>query len=264
MSNKKKVELNSWYDVDVADKGNSTSRILVVPDSHWPNADKRAWGVMIRAAEYLQPTHIVVLGDFIDCGSVSVHEKEKNQPSIRDEAKAGNLALDQLDSLGAKSKMYIFGNHERRVQVFINKNCPELDGYVTVEDLLKLKERGWGVTPYKDFYQIGRSFYTHDDANAGAMAHLKARDTYESNICIGHTHRLASHFSSSMKGTPKVGIMCGWLGSTKNVSYMHRSKLRYWQHGFVTGLMENRSGNVHFSLHPIIDYKVNINGRIIK
>lgn len=259
----KKIVHESWRDLEQSDKSNSVKRVLIIPDCHFPAVDRKAWNVMLKAAEYFKPTNIVTLGDFLDCAAVSFHEREPNQASLREEVTSGNKALDQLDALGAKTKQFLLGNHSARVQKYINRNCPELDGFISIEDMLDLKGRGWGVTQYKDWYQLGRAYYSHDNGVAGKYAHVEARASYEAPIVIGHTHRLASHYSSSVTGKSKVGIMGGWLGSTNNIKYMHRAKVKEWMHGYVTGIIE-RNGTTHFSLHPIINYKTELNGKIFQ
>lgn len=260
---KKIIEHSSWRDIEQSTTENKVRRVLVIPDCHHPEIDLRAWNVALEAGAYFQPTNIITLGDFIDCAAVSFHEKDKDQAGLREETIAGNKALDQLDSLGAKTKHFIMGNHEYRVKRYVAQHCPELDGFISVEDLLNLKSRGWGVTQYKDFHQLGKAYYSHDNGVAGKYAHVEARASYEAPIVIGHTHRLASHYSSSVTGKAKVGIMAGWLGSTKKIKYLHAAKVKEWQHGFVTGVIEP-NGVTHFNLHPIVNYRVNINGKIIK
>ena len=40
--------------------------VLIVPDTHRPFHNKRAWGLMLKVAEPLKPKHIVIIGDFAD------------------------------------------------------------------------------------------------------------------------------------------------------------------------------------------------------
>lgn len=241
-------------------------KILIVPDCHWPYVDKRAFKLMIKAArEVVEPDIIVVLGDFVDCEAVSVHGKNlERRLNIRHEIESAEEGLDMLDGLGAKEKYFVMGNHEARLPKYIADKCPELFGIIPpVEDLLGLGDRGWKVTQYKDYAKIGKVYYTHDDDNAGAQAHDKARQTYEGCVVIGHTHRASISYTGNMVGEAKVGMMCGWLGDSGKVDYMHRAKLRYWQLGFGTGLLE-KDGTTFLQVHPIVNYRVAVDGQIIK
>lgn len=245
---------------------NGLETILFIPDTHVPFEDKRAFSLVVQIGRWLRPGHLVVLGDFGDFFSVSAHDRNPERArSIRfvDEVAAINRRLDELDSIGARRKLFVEGNHEFRLARHLTKCAPELMGLpgLTVPELFKLDQRGWSFTPYMRDVQIGKLFLTHEKGKAGAQAHVDARNKYQSNAAIGHTHRMALHYQGNAKGESHVGAMFGWLGDVETVDWTHRVQAAEWQLGFGIGHMEP-DGVVHVAGVPIINHRCVVNGRL--
>ncbi len=241
------------------------SKVLFIPDTHRPYHDKKAWALMLKAAKVFKPDTIVVQGDFADFYAVSSHSKSPSRSQcLQFEVDDVNVGLDELDKLGAKKKVFISGNHEYRLERYLEDKAPELFNLVKVKDLLRLKERGWIYVPYKRDTRLGKLFSTHDCGNAGRTAVLKALDTYQHNITIGHTHRMAYIVEGNAKGEAHVGASFGWLGDASKTDYMHRVKSnRDWALGFGLGYLRD-DGIIHLVPVPIIGYSVIIEGELIK
>jgi UDP-2,3-diacylglucosamine pyrophosphatase LpxH len=244
-----------------------TKRILLVPDAHHPYSDPKAWALLLKAGKRIKPDFIVVLGDLIDCYSVSSHLRDPSRRlTLEDEIESANEALDQLDDLGAKTRHYAAGNHEFRLDRYLMSNAPEVVGLgvARIDKLLRLKERGWGYTPYGRSYRVGKLNITHDvNGQAGAMAHSKAQAAFGGNVVIGHTHRMAVSYSGNLRSETHVGAMLGWLGDANATDYNHiaQSK-RDWTLGFGVGVMEP-NGNVHLQAIPIVAGRACVFGEIV-
>lgn len=240
-------------------------KVLWIPDCHIPYEDKRAFELMLKAMESWKPDSINILGDFADFYAVSSHSKDPRRGNkLEEEAEAVNARLDQLDSLGAKEKKYALGNHCDRLDRYLADRAPELSGLVSTEQLFQLRKRGWSVTPYKKSHHQGKIHVTHDTGTAGANAHIKAMEDFQDNVVIGHVHRINVCYAGNAKGSTHVGASFGWLGDISAVDYMHRIKAqRAWHLGFGVGYQES-NGTVHLQAVPIIDYKIVLEGRIIK
>ncbi len=244
--------------------GSDLWRILFVPDAHHPYVDVRAWRLMLKCARIFKPQSLIVLGDFGDYYCTSRHTKDPNRTrDLSVELRANNLALDELDALcasvGCKDKRFIKGNHEFNVSRYLAERAPELYNVVSVEKKLRLAARGWAVTQYKEFTRIGKLYCTHDSGSAGALAHIKTANDFMSNAIIGHTHRIATHYSTNILGKAHVASMVGWLGDKKAAEYMYKVKTRDWCLGFGIGYMEP-NGTVHIQPVPIIDYRCVLGG----
>lgn len=226
-----------------------------------PYEDKRAFELMLQVGKAWKPDVIIDEGDFGDCLTVSSHSKSPDRVRhLRREVAACNSRLDQIDALGAKEKHFVMGNHEDRLSRYIADKAPELFGLVDIPHLYRLEERGWIVTPYKQSLEFGKLYITHDCGNAGAQAHVKALSTFQGNVAIGHTHRMAVCYEGSAKGKSHVGAMFGWLGDISKIDYMHRiAAMRAWQLGFGVGYQEP-NGTVHLQAVPIIDYRCVLDG----
>jgi hypothetical protein len=222
---------------------------------------------MLKAARAFKPDRVVVLGDFVDCASISHHSKDPTRVAgFQNEIDDANLGLDDLESLGAKKYDFVEGNHEYWLPRLIQDRAPELAGLrtLTIPSLLRLRERGWSYTPYRKHLRVGHLYITHETGKAGANAHVHARNTFESNAVIGHSHRLGVHYSGNAQGKCRVGAMFGWLGDVDQIDYAHRIQaLRDWQLGFGVGYLEP-SGVIHLQAVPIINNRCVVDGRLIR
>lgn len=79
-------------------------KILLVPDTHVPYEDPKAWAIMFKAAATLNngagPDAVVVMGDFFDCFELSTHEKDlRSRGGLETELEAAAARLTQLEAL---------------------------------------------------------------------------------------------------------------------------------------------------------------------
>lgn len=242
--------------------------ILFVPDTHRPYHDKRAWRLMMKVAEDLKPKHIIILGDFADFYSVSAHSKSPDRAlQLPAELKDVRKGLGDLEDLGAKNNVFIAGNHEDRLTRYLEDKAPELFGVVDIPNVLELDK--WEYVPYKEDYQLGKLYATHDVGYAGRYGAQRLLDTYQHCIVGGHTHRLSYIVEGNAAQEAHVAATFGWLGDAQGVDYMRRVKVyRDWALGFGIGFHDTCTGNVHIQPIPIVSkrgtdgpYKVVWNGK---
>jgi predicted phosphodiesterase len=236
-------------------------RILFIPDVHRPYHCETAWQLMLKAARRFKPNMVVVLGDFADFYQVSVHDKDPSRrESFEDE-------LNDVNELEAATpiaeRFFVAGNHEHRLGRYLQTNAPPLYSMLSVPKLFRLKERGWHYTPYQRSLKIGKLHVTHDEGNAGAQAHEKARASFEGNVTIGHTHRMAIGYRGNAKGRSHVGAMFGWLGDIEQIDYTHRVKAQQWQLGFGIGYLRT-NGIVHLHAIPIVEGACEVEGKLVR
>jgi hypothetical protein len=239
-------------------------RWLFVPDQHFPYNDKRYWKLLMQVGRWLKPHGICTLGDFGDFYATSRHYKNPNRArDLRVEIKASNAGLDDLDSLGAKEKVFIEGNHEENLERYLMDKAPELFNLVKVEDLFKLRERGWQFIRYKRHTKIGKVYITHDTGRAGAQAHVQASAKFKGNVVIGHTHRCSVTYSTTVTGEGHVAAMFGWGGDKEKAEYMYDVNTTDWMLGFGVGTIEP-SGVMHLKACPVVNYRVELDGQLFK
>lgn len=238
--------------------------ILVVSDAHIPYHDKKAFKLMLKAAKDLKPKHIYIIGDFIDFYSVSSHSKDpKRSLQLVEEIKAGEEALDLLDKLGAKHKVYIGGNHEDRLERYLQDKAPELFDFISVPEILHLKKRNWEYVPYKKDTKLGKLTFTHDVGVAGRNSVFKCLETYQHSVVTGHSHRLAYIVEGNAVGEFRLSTQFGWLGDAESVDYMQHAKiLKDWALGFGIGYYNPATKYVYMTPIPIVKYTCVVNGKL--
>lgn len=240
--------------------------MLIVPDTHRPYHDKRAWRLMLKVARSLKPHTIVCIGDLADFYSVSSHSKDPGRVHTLDEELADvQVAFDELDALGAKDKRFVAGNHEDRLTRYLQDKAPELFGVVSIPALFRLKERGWAYTPYKSHTKLGKAYFTHDVGVAGRNATFKAMDTYQHTVITGHAHRLQYVVEGNAVGEYKLSAQFGWLGDASKIDYMHRAKVNMnWALGFGVGYHDTATGVVYLTPVPIVRYSCVFEGKVYR
>lgn len=209
---------------------------------------------MLRAARALKPYHICIIGDLADFFSISTHSKDpKRAVRLDEELLDVNIALDELDALGAVNKQFVEGNHEDRLRRYLEDQAPELINQVATDKLFQLKERGWQFTSYKQHTRVGKLYTTHDVGTAGRYATYKALDIYQHSVVTGHTHRMSYVVEGNAVGEFKLSASFGWLGDHSKVDYMHRVNVdKNWALGFGFGYIHQDTGIAYLTPVPII------------
>jgi hypothetical protein len=224
---------------------------------------------MLKVGRVLRPHIVTVIGDLADFYAVSAHSKNPERArNLEWEVEDVNKALDELDSLEASDKRFIAGNHEDRLQRYLQDKAPELFGIVNIPKLFRLKERGWQYTAYKDDTKIGKLYATHDVGSAGRHATFSALDTYQHSVVTGHTHRLQYIVEGNAVGEFKLSAQFGWLGDRTKIDYLHRASVnKNWALGFGVGYISD-DGIAYMVPVPIIqvkgDYTCVVNGKLFK
>jgi hypothetical protein len=244
----------------------SVQKYLIIPDTHRPYHDKKAWALMLQAGRILKPHGIISLGDLADNYSVSSHDKNPNRTRhLEVEVADVNQGFDDLDSLGAKEKVFIAGNHEDRLERYLMVKAPELFNIVKIQELFKLKERGWTYVPYKQHYKLAHVYFTHDTGRSGRYTAYQSQQDVGTNTVVGHAHRLSWFVEGTAEGKPHLGTCLGWLGDVEKVDYMHKVRaLRDWALGFGAGYLDVKTQIMHILPVPIVNYQCVIEGKLLK
>lgn len=221
---------------------------------------------MLKAAKSFKPKHLICLGDLADCYSISSHSKDPARKSrIEEEIAVVRKALDELDALGAKNKIFVAGNHEDRLRRYLQDKAPELFGLIDIPQLFQLRERGWVYIPYKAHGRLGKLHLTHDVGNSGRNATFVALDTYQHSVVTGHSHRLQYIVEGNAVGEFKLSAQFGWLGDISKIDYLHQAKAaKNWALGFGYGYVDPTSGIVYLTPAPIVKYTVVVEGKLYR
>lgn len=225
---------------------------------------------MMNVTKEIPFDHTIILGDFVDCQSISMHapdDVDDLTANLFGEIASANEALSELMTntpTAVGHRAYLEGNHEQRLRRYIARQAPALASVIPpVPALLDLKET-WQWVPYRQTYRLGKLHLTHDTGKAGKNAHRAAALAHMGSTIIGHTHRMAYDVQGVYGGLPYLAAMFGWLGDPKKVSYTHEANVAEWVHGFGVGYLDLATGIVHVQPVPIVNGQCVVEGRMFK
>lgn len=241
---------------------------VIIPDTHFPYHDRKAWSLFKKAISKLDPSEIVFLGDFADFFAVSSHGTHPQVlPMLVDEVQAIKNEFDWFDKTFPNAlKVFIEGNHENRLERYLVDRAPALFGVTETENVLTISGRSkWKFIPYgpNQKYSILGSHLKARHQPIANNACLTARKAM-SSIVYGHIHRIESGYSVGLDGTQHVAFSCGWLGDKKKDKIFGYVKNHHdWQLGFALVFVDGKK--FYHQIIPILDdYTCVVNGEKIK
>lgn len=198
---------------------NQCSRIVVLSDMHFPEHDRAVWATTQEIIKSVKPDEVILLGDFLEMGSVSQHgggDLEK----LTEDFMSGKAALKQLrEAVGDDCRItYLEGNHESRLSRFIMAKAPSLKDSLSYEVGLDLKALNVDWVPeYKQPIHRGDLDLTHGHQDlrerpskyhAAKMADVYGRPGR--TVLYGHTHKPQTFTRPTVGGhATAVGMGCG-------------------------------------------------------
>lgn len=248
------------------DRTRETERWLFIPDTHAPYHDKKALALITeQILPEVEFDGIVIKGDFYDCYAISDYRKDpRRERSLRRELMLARDARKPFDDYPFKRRVFVKGNHEWRLERYLETYAPALYEEVMERDLLGLAD--WEVVEYMQDMQLGKLNVTHDIGYAGLTSTRKTLIDYQDNVVIGHNHMMQYFVEGNAKGITHVGASFGWLGDLKKVDYKHQMKARKeWVLGFGIGTLKKSNGYMYLKPCPILhDYTCEVDGRIFQ
>jgi predicted phosphodiesterase len=198
----------------------SSERILVIGDTHFPFADAGALSALYLVAEKLRPTLIVQVGDLYDMFAHSkfprTHLTFDPQQEVRLGFEMANNMWETLRSISPKASFHqLLGNHDARPLKRILEAYPQGEIFFSIEKWFQFPS----VHTYFDTRQevvLSGIIFQH-----GYRAVLGAhRDHNLQNTVCGHSHRGGVSFRQ-IDGKILWELNAGFLGdaSSKALSY---------------------------------------------
>lgn len=240
---------------------------VVIGDLHIPYTSVPAVKKTLQFIQYFKPDIIFINGDLIDCLDISRFDKPlERHMTLSEEIEEANYFLLQLRSLMPKSRIiYIFGNHEFRLQSYIAKNARELYGLkgLTLEEQLGTKELDIDVYnngTKENYFQYGKLLIGHFD-RVNKHSGMTAKNLLEDkgmSVIQGHTHRMGSSYKrdyDSQKGAWEGGCLCDL-----NPRYVNMPN---WTTGFLTVHKDKKSDQFKVTPVEIIDNRIIYGDKII-
>lgn len=228
--------------------------VMIMPDLHAPDHDPVALGGFLDALEILQPDELVIIGDFIDCKAPARWSKQtaaEYANTLPGELAAGRLVLREIRSVFDGAIAFIPGNHEARINTYVNTYAPAVSGLVpSLPELLDFD--GFDVRYYPSTYDVAPGVLAiHGKAlssvlGAAGQSAFKERTRHGMSIVQGHSHRLGLGFDHQERD--RFWMECGHLTSAAALGYMDFDHAN-WQQGF--GLLHIRGDQVFPTIHRI-------------
>lgn len=214
------------------------SLMLWVSDVHLGIENRAALQLMIDCAELEGVTHNLAMGDIFDCHAISTHDKNMDrmraQSAVRDEVAGGQWFVDWLSTRWCG---FVAGNHEGRIDRFVQKN-PALYG-LTIPEFLKLPD-AWTKLPVGGRFRLGNLVMAHGDSefqrSIGKYPAQKLLDMApDQSTIVGHVHRISSARRTSVDEDEISRTRAGWTMGHMSLEEMHREyagRHPNWQTGF--------------------------------
>jgi predicted phosphodiesterase len=237
-------------------------RIGIIPDTHWPYEDSRAYSCCLHALRDFKPDVLVHLGDAVDFYSISDFGKDpQRRTDVKFEIDYANNKLRELERLFPNArKVMLWGNHEDRWRrnVLWNETYKSIIGLIDIDGLFGYKEHGWEVVPYGKYIRFGKLVFAHGHATSSGHAAKMLAD-YGHSTVYGHLHAMQLFTRINALGEEMVAACPGWLGALDKIDYM--KKIPQWCHGFATVYVAD-DGLFWLNLIKIIRGKCVMNGKM--
>jgi len=185
------------------------SRVLAFSCTHAPAMHKDAIKHLKRIYKKYKCNKVVMLGDLIDNGSISYHQKRLN---LRDPYREYELAYQQVQKLhqAFPKAEYLIGNHcANYLRKALDAELPEY-AIRSVSDMYDLDN--WVEHPRYTKLVIDNVIYTHGDQGSGGNtpALTNAKIEFKSYV-QGHTHSAAGVWLHANDGDLVFGLNVGCL-----------------------------------------------------
>lgn len=133
----------------------------IIPDLQiLPGKSMRFVEAIAAHIKSVKPTHVIHLGDHWDMLSLCSYDKGKRSAENRrywKDIKAGNAAMDILNSVIKCERHFCLGNHEQRIERYVEDH-PELEGTVGYDNF---NLSGWTVHDFLQPVTVSGVTYCH-------------------------------------------------------------------------------------------------------
>lgn len=250
--------------------------VLIIPDTHRPYHDRRAYNLMIRIYQEIVAKfqniaefEIVILGDYADFYAVSRHGKDPTVLALlQQEIEDVNAGLDELDLLFPfAKKVFIEGNHEDRLSRYLSDKAPALFGITSTEHLLKINQRpNWsfiGWSPGQQYAVGGTKLIARHRPQANTAKGTISKAV--GSMIYGDIHKIEESNLVGIDGQEYTAFSVGWLGDKRmDKIFGYVNGHHQWQLGFGLVFVDEETKEFHKHIAHIKNYTCHAVGKIFK
>ena len=198
------------------------TRTGIVNDLHIPYHDKTAVDLVLNAFDSIKIDRLIINGDLLDFYNIHMHGPKSPtvQEDLLEEIMQGQAFLSDLRKKFPKIEIiYLFGNHENRLDRFILKNAKAFWNILRLEKMLDLKRFNIDYHLYNSCVRLEETdlYIQHSPPSYsvnGARASLLKK--HDASFIYACTHRKQSAFITGHSGNEYSVYFNGWLGDSKN------------------------------------------------
>lgn len=235
-------------------------KIGLLYDIHIPYHDVNALNLALMQIEKEGCDAIALVGDALDCYSLSTFEKDAKKRKFKEELYAMRTFLHMLRERFPDAHLYYKeGNHEDRYWRYMRLKAPELidiDAF-SFQELLHLDKNNVHYIEGKSKSTFGKLnvFHGHEfPAGSGSPTSVSKslyNKTKTDSVC-GHHHQTSENQETNANGeivmTYSVGCLC-----ELSPDYMPFNR---WNQGFAIAELINKKGDYKFTNYRIHDGKI--------
>lgn len=229
-------------------------RLLVLSDIHFPYHDKEALMLALRYGKEHDVDSILLNGDILDFYQLSKFAKDGRKPSIRAELDIFRFFIDQLKQRFPEATIYYkLGNHEVRLERWIQQNAQMFDGLFDLERLVDFTHHDIVYLKDNIGVKFGKLHIIHGHEIRASMGVVNIARTYylkaQTNLLFGHWHQQQEYISRTMEGHN----MGAWAtGCLCKLDAEYTYGINQWVHGFAMVDRLDEQGNFRVKLKKII------------
>ncbi len=222
--------------VDISHDGMT---VAVLPDIHAQVTSKDEGRVSSAARAALnfldefKPDVTIVLGDLLDVSQLSTYSKKKPRQieglRLDNDYALGNQILNRIDKATKGERVFLVGNHEERVEGYLDEFPYVGERLLSVKENLHLDERGWKFLKEGELLKIGHAYFIHGWYYNVYHARKHVAEM-GNNIFYGHTHDVQSFSKPNPDTMPIISQSLGCLCDL-NPSWL-RNKPSRWVNAF--------------------------------
>lgn len=249
------VHLEDWK----AEQVDTPGTWLVMSDLHIPYHDAQAIRVIWREAKRRGISGILLNGDLMDCFAVSRWEKDPRKRNFKSEIATGQKFFEAQDeAFPGVRKLWKFGNHCERYDIYMQLKAPELLGIPEFDFAEITDANKYGVATVRDKrpVKLGKLWTLHgheykfnisNPVNPARGIYLRSKVS----TLVGHLHQSSSHTEPGLDGH----VVTCW--STGCLCDMHPdySPINKWNLGFAIVTVAS-DGAFEVENYRIIDGKI--------
>lgn len=237
---------------------------FVLSDMHIPFQDDETIRNVFDCIVDNQPKYIVLLGDILDCYSISRFTKRPDRMrNLQDEINIFYKMMRELKKEIPNTEIhYILGNHENRLEKLVLDNSG-LFGLKVLEPKQIFRLDELGIYYHKTKVVIDNFIYYHGDVVRKDSAYSAKAEFYDHNCnsgISGHTHRAGSYYKTyaqKIDGWLENGCLC-----KIEPDYINDPDKANWQHCIT--IIDSYDGINQGNQILIQDHKFSYGGKLYK